>query len=325
MQTLFSVDQVIEKISRGETLILAGDEKVMSQLPQGNWIGGSTPYFMGDQGGEFSQDNIYVTQIPSNISFSRVALYDDRNVENIYKDLPEKSFGVVIMPAFSAVHVTFSNNAPNFEHFAMNPLIGWISGFNLKEIGKLKPKVFDGRNGQSDENTAIVMQLTLPEDKTIELGIINLFKEGDGDVIEFTETGFSASKAIVNGQTVDFVQYCKEKAIDPKVPLVSNYFGAHINTSFQSLDGDAVRFYAPVFKGQKYCQAVNIEDYASTFESSIDLDGETLFFSCNCILNYLYGELEGKTVKSIKGPVTFGEIAYQLLNQTLAYARIVDA
>jgi len=40
-------------------------------------------------------------------------------------------------------------------------------------------------------------------------------------------------------------------------------------------------------------------------------------FSCNCILNYLYGELEGKHTGQVVGPMTFGEVAYQLLNQTM--------
>jgi hypothetical protein len=38
----------------------------------------------------------------------------------------------------------------------------------------------------------------------------------------------------------------------------------------------------------------------------------------------LYSELEGKKTASIIGPITFGEIAYQLLNQTLVYAEIQD-
>ena len=46
-------------------------------------------------------------------------------------------------------------------------------------------------------------------------------------------------------------------------------------------------------------------------------------FSCNCILNYLYGELEGKKTPPYTGPVTFGEVAYQLLNQTLVYCEIL--
>ena len=49
-----------------------------------------------------------------------------------------------------------------------------------------------------------------------------------------------------------------------------------------------------------------------------------LFFSCNCILNYLYSELEGKKTGGITGPITFGEIAYQLLNQTMVYLTIED-
>ncbi|WP_340301592.1 DUF6976 family protein [Roseobacter sp. HKCCD5988] len=29
-------------------------------------------------------------------------------------------------------------------------------------------------------------------------------------------------------------------------------------------------------------------------------------YSCNCILNYLYGEMEGKSVSGFTGPMTFG-------------------
>ena len=46
---------------------------------------------------------------------------------------------------------------------------------------------------------------------------------------------------------------------------------------------------------------------------------ENIAFSCNCILNYLYSELEGKQTGPITGPITFGEVAYQLLNQTMVY------
>jgi hypothetical protein len=45
-------------------------------------------------------------------------------------------------------------------------------------------------------------------------------------------------------------------------------------------------------------------------------------FSCNCILNFLFGGLEGQKIGNLQGPVTFGEIGYQLLNQTLVVLRI---
>jgi hypothetical protein len=47
-------------------------------------------------------------------------------------------------------------------------------------------------------------------------------------------------------------------------------------------------------------------------------------FSCNCILNFLYGGFEGKRINNFNGPITFGEIAYQLINQTLVYVLIED-
>jgi hypothetical protein len=34
--------------------------------------------------------------------------------------------------------------------------------------------------------------------------------------------------------------------------------------------------------------------------------------------------LEGKKVGAITGPTTFGEVAYQLLNQTMVYLKITD-
>ena len=42
-------------------------------------------------------------------------------------------------------------------------------------------------------------------------------------------------------------------------------------------------------------------------------------FSCNCILNFLYANLEGMRTGEATGPFTFGEIAYIQLNQTLVY------
>jgi hypothetical protein len=53
-------------------------------------------------------------------------------------------------------------------------------------------------------------------------------------------------------------------------------------------------------------------------------ESDNIVFSCNCILNYLYSELEGKQTGGIIGPITFGEVAYQLLNQTLAYLTISE-
>jgi hypothetical protein len=73
-----------------------------------------------------------------------------------------------------------------------------------------------------------------------------------------------------------------------------------------------------------YHVAKPVDDYAAAFRAALagrELDRAVM--SCNCILNFLFGELEGKAIGGVQGPVTFGEIAYQLLNQTLVVLRVV--
>jgi hypothetical protein len=111
---------------------------------------------------------------------------------------------------------------------------------------------------------------------------------------------------------------------------VANYTGIMANTSFQSIDDTAeeVTFYAPVFKNVEYKHAKPIADYKKAFNGLLGegfiVTDEKLLFSCNCILNYLYSELEGKKTEPFSGPVTFGEIANYLLNQTLVFLEISD-
>jgi len=84
----------------------------------------------------------------------------------------------------------------------------------------------------------------------------------------------------------------------------------------------SVQFYAPVFEGVSYRIARPVEDYAAKFHVAVPNGAAKPVFACNCILNFLYGELEGKKTGAITGPITFGEIAYQLLNQTMVFLQI---
>jgi hypothetical protein len=89
------------------------------------------------------------------------------------------------------------------------------------------------------------------------------------------------------------------------------------STGLQSVDAGTgvVRFYAPVFTGIQYRFAEPVPDYSTALARAI-AQGAPALFSCNCILNYVNGGLEGKHTGSVTGPVTFGEIAHQLLNLT---------
>jgi hypothetical protein len=321
------IAEIREKLSSGKRLLLAGDEEMLKQVPSGAWIGGTIPYFMTEEGGLSTRKKIYVTELPEYAEIASVKIYDETTISNVYSDIPRNGFSVIIMPASSATHLEFALNAPKYKDFATRPLIGWISGVHLKDVGNIKPKVIIGGNNRILEDGAVVCHLNLPYTHVAEIGIVNIFEQGDGDTIVFPETGFTVCDVEVNGVKTNFADYITEKNLDTRLPLVADYFGTMINVSFQSVDKEKreVHLYAPVFSGMIYKHAKPINDYVEQFTSQVPMFlNQQVVFSCNCILNYQYSGLEGKLVGAITGPTTFGEVAYQLLNQTMVYLKITD-
>lgn len=102
---------------------------------------------------------------------------------------------------------------------------------------------------------------------------------------------------------------------------------AMINISIKQVDSaeNRVEFFAPVFVGIEYKIAKPVGDYVSHFEAMMPNDpADDIFFSCSCVLNSIHADLKNRPLRGFTGPMTFGEIVYQLLNQTLAYAVIED-
>lgn len=327
-QVMFSVREVIELINEGKKLLLAGDEELLKQLPKGSWIGGTIPYFMAERGGIMSQQLIFVNEIPNYVSEIKCTTYTTSTIENIYSDGYDNGLTVVIIPSKSDVHHLFANKASEYDNFAIKPLIGWISGVAMNVIDKINAKVFMGETGESFSDKAVSMHIKLPLGKYADIHIRNIFEQKEeGDIITFPKSGFDVDTAIINGESQNFADYIIENNIDTRLPLVANYNGTMINVSIQSVNNVSkkVHLYAPVFENVEYIQAAPIYDYVKRF-SELFVDAKTItpLFSCNCILNYLYSELENKKTAGITGPITFGEIAYQLLNQTLVDVEIKD-
>jgi len=325
---MFTIKETSELINSGKALSIAGDENLLTQLPKGNWIAGTIPYFIAEDGGLFNKDLLYVTPFDENSIKHKIVEYDEENISNLYLDTFENGYSIIIIPAASKTHFNFSLKSATYENFAVSPVIGWVSGVDLNDLGKVTPKVFNGSTGEFFENKAIVLHLELPKNKYAEIDMVNIFSQDtQADKIEFLKDSFSVSDALVNGKKVNFLNYVKEKGLNTKLPLVADFNGAMFNTGFQSLDEDTgvVNFYAPVFAGVEYHQAINVENYVENFLLELPKDLDDPVFSCNCILNYLYSELEGKKTSNFTGPVTFGEIAYQLLNQTMAFLEIKDS
>jgi len=322
---LKTIKELEQDILQGKRLFVAGEEELLKKLPSGNWIGGTIPYFMDEKGGITTREQVFVTEVPSSTVGTKIAWYNEKNLGNIPKEAPENGFSFVIIPATSKVHVTFAQNAPDYEGIFFKNIIGWISGVHLSDLGKVSPKVFNGETRQLSDELAIVMHCEIEKGKIPSIGIVNLFKPGKGDLLTFPQGGFSVKDCLVNGKKENFAAYLGRIKADTRLPLVANYSGAMVNVSFQAVKPEegVVDLYAPVFEGVEYRIAEPVTDYVTEFTKALP-SGINTAFSCNCILNFLYSELEGKRTPGMAGPITFGEIAYQLLNQTLVYLEIKE-
>jgi hypothetical protein len=208
----------------------------------------------------------------------------------------------------------------------LKPVVGWVAGVHLSRIGEDHPAVFNGLTSEASDNRAVVMQVTLPTNKIAEPNVVNVFWPGSGDVITFPNLGFEAKECSINGKPECFAEYMTRTKQDRHLPLMASQNGTLVNLSIQSVDEKAKRvtFYGPVFPGLQYRFASPMTDYVGAFDS-IDQSTGAIAFSCNCVLNYLYANLEGKRTGSITGPITFGEIAHRLLNQTVVQLVIHSA
>jgi len=321
---LMDIESLIEKINQREYLIIAADEKILQQLPSGNWIAGTIPYFMGHEGGEVSQEKAFVNTLEG-LDLSnppRIMPYDANSIKNIAQDALDNGFTITILPAGSDVHAEYAENAPSYNNMFFSPLIGWIAGNHLEQADA-KPHVGFGPVNMLMADKAIAMHVSLPENQFANINIVNLFEQGNGPSISFETTGFSTSDCLIDGKPEKFSEYLQNNNIDTRLPLVADYNGVNINVSIKELLNDSVEFYAPIFQNVKYQFADPITDYVTDLDKAIASHQlpETSF-SFNCILNFLYAELENKKTAKLTGPFTFGEIAYQLLNQTLVYLSI---
>jgi hypothetical protein len=315
--------EVSELIRSGSRLVLAGSEDALLRLPVGDWIAGTIPYFMTEEGGQVRSDALFVTELPSEVISTRIVAHTVETLPRIAEEAPENGFTFLILPANSDAHLHYAREAPDYPQMYLRPIVGWISGVHLADLGRLTPKVVEGCTGRIYHDHAVAMHCSLASDLRAHLGIVNLFQQGDGDIITFPSDGFRASECWINGKRQVFAKYLAMHGIDTKLPLVANYNGVMVNVSIQDVDQvlGHVHFYAPVFEGVAYKVAAPIADYVDAFKHALP-SGIMPLFSCNCILNFLYSQLEGRVTPGMTGPITFGEIAYQLLNQTLVYLTI---
>ncbi|WP_321470170.1 DUF6976 family protein [uncultured Paludibaculum sp.] len=315
---LMSIESTVEEIRHGSPLLLAGDEQALRTLPAGNWIAGTTPYFMDGEGGVCTRDKVFVNRLPASAAAARILSYTTATLPGLLDDAPDNGFTALIVPAGSPVHAAYARDAANYPGIFIKPVVGWVAGVHMSEAAARSPLAVNGLTGIWSTDDAVAMHVTLPTGKLAEVGIVNIFHPGNGARLQFPSTGFSASTCIVDGSPVSAASYLQSIHADGHLPLTADYNGSIVNVSIQEIDpwSGVVRFFAPVFEGVEYRLAAPVGDYGKKLADAAQGDAEP-DFACNCVLNYLHGQMEGRPTGCIAGPVTFGEIAHLLLNQTL--------
>jgi hypothetical protein len=321
MRKLLSAEETAARIAAGDALLLAGDEALLRQMPRGDWIGGTIPYFVSDEGGVTTKEKLFASALPPAVVSFSTRFYSEAELPALIADEPRHGFSFIILPAFAAVHKAFAKNVPGYRGVYERPLMGWVAGVELDEVDTRRPKVVDGRTGTWSECDALCLHAHLIDDVAAEIGIINPFTQGAGDVITVERPSFHAGIARINGEPMNLAQYFTSRNVDPRLPLVADYSGAMVNVSIKSVNvrEGRVDFYAPLFPDVEYRLAVPVADYEEAFAREIAKISALPMLSVNCVLNYSYGKLKGPLAGDFTGPITFGEIAYGLLNQTLVY------
>ena len=320
---LCNLKEASDLVSTGRPLLIAGNAGALRKLPRGNWMGGTTPYLMaGGKSGE-SGDGLLVTCMPDGAEFLEIQRYGVGGVGYVLSDSPSEGFTVVVMPLGAEVQQYFSKEANGVKGLLEKTIVGWISGVVGNRLNE-RPQVFYGPTGHGIEDEIVAMHVKLPAHLAPCVDVINIFEEGDGDSIAFVSDGFTATYAIVNGESVSFAKYLAEQRINLSLPLVTTVNGRRYNVSLGGYDTDSgrVNFYAPVFHDIVYKFARPVADPLQALRNALPANDDSVVFGCLCTGNYMDGALADYSGNRFEGPVSYGEIAYLMTNQCIVRLRI---
>ncbi|MDR0714059.1 MAG: hypothetical protein LBF89_07375 [Bacteroidales bacterium] len=321
-QSLVTPEEAAAMILQEERLLLAGDFALLSQLPKGNWIGGTTPFFiLYPEHQVTSYDKLFVTRLPDYIVKTTIREYDRSDIQNIYIDAERLGnvFTILILPFGSEVTTTFTLNATYYENFAGRPLAGWVAGRPLDTIMTEPSYAISGVDTQPSAEKAFAMHIELPKTKYAELHTFNPYIQGKGDDITFEQSSMVLTDALINGKKRNFAEYLRETGFNPQMPFVANYSGAMINVVCCGITEKEVYLSAPVFQSVNY-RIAEIDPKIT----EPTLTDEKILFSATCIGNFIQPNICAQYLRKMHGPVVYGEIAYQMLNQTTIYLTVDD-
>jgi len=106
-----SVADAVKMIEQGKALLLAGDEALLTQLPTGNWIAGTTVSFMTEDGGMTDREHLFVTDLSDFADRAIVKRYKIGEIPHIANDYSASGFTVLIVPSGSDILASFAKKS----------------------------------------------------------------------------------------------------------------------------------------------------------------------------------------------------------------------
>jgi len=320
---LFSLEEVIQKIEANKFLIVLGNDQLLKQLPKGNWIGVSAYYFMTKEKGLGTNEKLYVQDLSGYSQSVTIKSYNKDQIQDILRDRIAGGFTYLLMPPLTEVAQNYATEVLSDISLYNIPIVGFIGGAKFEDVQNgEKSYCYNGATGDVLDKDAIAIHVQLKEDFSPRVEIINIFEPNlDGPRFSFEENSFVVTDCTINKKKENLYDYMIENNIGRTYPLVSNHNGALLNCCIFQIDEETKTVYmaSPTRKGKTYYLAKPFEDYVEAFQAKLNtVDKSNIVISFNCYYNYLFGKLEGKKLE-IGGPITYGEIAYQLLNQTMVY------
>ncbi|MDR1865858.1 MAG: hypothetical protein LBR08_09855 [Bacteroidales bacterium] len=317
IQGLFSVSEVSRMIDEGLRLILAGVKETLQQLPAGNWIAGATPcYVSSGEPNEFSENQLYVNQLPEYITQAEIKTYDADHLKNIFKEGPENGFTVLLLPFGSEALREYALHAFDYENFGLVPLFGWVAGEGTNWASSHADVVISGSDAKAHLNKAVVMHVGLPAGKYAEVHIHSPFKIRPDTAIVFDENTTHPTDVLINGEKRRLEEYMVSRNISFQYPLIANMAGINICVSFYYDVKPLTTMGTALFKGLTY--------YFSEPDTDMriwEIPHDRIYALC-CL--YYVLEPDPERLCQMTGPATYGEIGYQVVSQSIVYLTIGD-
>jgi len=337
IQGLYSVQEVGAMIEKGDTLLLGGDALLLSALPKGKWIGGTTSQFIENKKLIMTRDKIFVHNLTDIIAGVNFKVYTPSTIQSIYDDAFDNGFSVFMTPFSSEIKNEYALNCINYSNFANRIVCGWVSATPTytgddKDISI----VFSGETGLHYNNAAVAMHIELPAGKFAELYSFNPYLPEKGDEIIFEKSGQVHENVLINGVRKNFKQYMIDKKINRSLNnnnlLVGDYSGIAINAvvmpeivntivlpEMEDTNANTVTLGNPVFEGIPYhFSRLNSEEAYEKMQQIKD----NIIFSYSCASNYVFPDDFSRYLTLANGPFVYGEYAYFLLNTSTVYVAV---